>query len=130
MRLLLPLLLLLIAAAPAAAQTGASVVINEFCYDDYSTDDYEFVELYNTTNKAIDISGWILHSSDSNGPNNVFTIPKSTILKAGDYYVIGSPLVPNVDQVTSMATNIWQNSNEDLALWDLQKNVVDSVAYE
>ena len=44
-----------IAALPSLA--SAQVVINEFQYDDESTDDREFVELYNAGALAVDISG-------------------------------------------------------------------------
>ena len=52
---------------------GEKVVINEFSYDDSGTDDREFVELYNASNKDIDISGWKLESNDQVGANTGFT---------------------------------------------------------
>ena len=130
MRGFLPFFFLFLFALPLAAQSNAPVVINEFCYDDSSTDDYEYVELYNATNQDIDIGGWVLDASDPNGPNLRFTIPKGTKIRAGSFWVLGSPLVPNADQVVSPATNIWQNSNEDLALLDGNGKIIDAVTYE
>ncbi len=108
---------------------GDKVVINEFSYDDSGVDDFEFVELYNPTTKNIDISGWVLNSTDPFGPNKKFTVPASTTLNAGAWYVFGSAKVPNVNQVVG-TTNIWENSNESLILLDKDGNVVDSLIYE
>ena len=65
--------------APVAYGVMPRVVINEFSYDDSSTDDAEFVELYNASGVAVDISGWQLRASNTVGPpddNNAdYTIP-------------------------------------------------------
>ncbi|MCA8955927.1 MAG: lamin tail domain-containing protein [Planctomycetes bacterium] len=108
---------------------GDKVVINEFAYDDTSTDDREFVELYNPTSKAIDISGWRLEAYDPTTTNPAYVIPANTMLAPGAYYVLGSSLVPNVNQVVG-ATNLWENDTESILLIDLQGNVVDAVVYE
>lgn len=108
---------------------GAPVVINEFSYDDSGTDDREFVELYNSTKAAIDISGWKLDSADQVGPNKAFTIPANTKIAAGGFYVMGSALVPNVNQVVG-TTDIWENSQESLTLRDAQGKIVDTLVYE
>ena len=108
---------------------GAPVVINEFSYDDSGTDDREYVELYNATKASIDISGWKLDSADQVGPNTAFTIPANTKLAAGGFYVMGSALVPKVNQVVG-TTNIWENSQESLTLRDGKGKIVDTLVYE
>ncbi len=107
------------------------IVINEFAYDDTSTDDVEFVELYNADSVPVDISGWLLESGDLvSGDNNAdYTIPPGTVLQPGDYYVIGSGLVPNVDLVVG-ANNLFENDNEWIALKMPDGTVVDAIAYE
>ena len=84
------MLALLLASAFAPQGPGPStapVVINEFCYDDSSTDDKEFLELYNRTNAPIDISGWSIVGSDPSGANGPgVVIPASTILAPGGYW--------------------------------------------
>lgn len=114
-----------------APQGSNSVVINEFVYDDSGTDDREYVELYNPTKSDIDISGWVLESTDTATPDNNpdYTIPASTTLKAGAYYVIGSALVDNVDLVAG-TTNLWENSNESLTLRDGSGKIIDTLVYE
>ena len=108
---------------------GAPVVINEFSYDDSSTDDREFVELYNASKASIDISGWKLDSADSNGPNTAYTVPAKTMLAVGAFYVMGSAKVPNVTQVVG-TTNLWENSDESLTLRDAKGAIVDTLVYE
>ncbi|MGA1607558.1 MAG: lamin tail domain-containing protein, partial [Planctomycetota bacterium] len=113
-----PIRLSLLAACVAAAATPAfaqRVVINEFSYDDSSTDDLEFVELYNADSVAVDMSNWVLASQDPVGANASFTIPAGTVLAPGAFYVLGSGLVPNVSQIVGVS-NIWENSNETLEL--------------
>ncbi len=108
------------------------VVINELLTDEYGQD-AEFVELYNSGPDPVDISGWVLRASDEVAPpaddNPDYTIPASTILAAGDYYVIGSALVANVDLVVG-TTNLWENEREALQLMDQNGVVVDTVITE
>ncbi|MEZ5988854.1 MAG: lamin tail domain-containing protein [Planctomycetota bacterium] len=115
-------------------QGPAPVVINEFSYDDTSTDDYEFVEIYNTTKNTIDVSGWKLDGNDSSGGNPSYTIPANTRLGPGQFLVFGSTkmkgLVGNAIFVDIGATNLLENSNESMFLVDASNNVVDAVAYE
>lgn len=132
------MLALLLASAFAPQGPGPStapVVINEFGYDDTSTDDKEFLELYNRTNAPIDISGWSIVGSDPTGANGTpVVIPASTILAPGGYWVIAgstSTTVTTANQITTLAQNsLWENDNESLDLLDLSATVVDSVAWE
>ncbi len=129
---------LILALAPQGPWTGpgtsaAPVVINEFVYDNYpGTDDTEYVELYNRSNAAVDISGWLVEGADDatvpdNNPD--YLIPSGTILAPGQHYVLGSTLVPNVDQVVG-TTNLWENDNEAIVLRDANNVIIDSVSYE
>ncbi len=129
---------LLCAGAIALAQPR--VVVNEILYDDASTDDLEFVELYNAGDQPANITGWRLESGDQlTGDNNADYVIGDTdndgnpditvILQPGQFYVLGSSLVPNVNQVIG-ANNLFENDNEWAALRDADGNVVDAIAYE
>jgi hypothetical protein len=131
----------LLGVATLCAVSGAQVVINEIQYDDTGTDDREYVELYNKGTAAVDISGWILRSWDltpgtDNNPD--YVIPgavgsATTVIAPGGYYVMGSPLVANVNQVLvngAASTNLFENDIETTALVDGTNSVVDSVTYE
>lgn len=105
----------------------AAVIINEFMYDDSSTDDREFVELYNNGNVTESIGGWTLSGRDPTGANSSVTITAGTMLAPGAYYVIGQTGVLNVNQVV---TTTLENDNETLELSDGSGVLQDAVAYE
>ncbi len=71
--------------------TYAQVVISEIFYDSAETPEhnYEFVEIYNSGG-SIDIGGWILQDDSKE-----YTIPSSTILDSGAYFIINRALVSN-----------------------------------
>jgi regulation of enolase protein 1 (concanavalin A-like superfamily) len=59
------------------------VVINELMYDPISgNDDDQYIELYNRSTNAVNLSGWQLTDAVS------FTIPTNTLLAAGGYLVV------------------------------------------
>ena len=116
------------AALSLAPLASGQVVINEFQYDDTgTTDDREFVELYNAGGAGVDISGWTLGGQDASGANTTTTIPAGTILAPGAYWVVGNAAVQNVNQVA--AGGFLENDAETIEL----RNggvLVDAVVYE
>ncbi len=125
-------------AAPAAAQ----VVINEISNDRDNGDntgtsepDGEFVELYNAGSSAVDIGNWTVDSRDPFAPAPGYTIPIGTMLAPGDFYVIGSATVPNVDltplprPMTGLSTQdqgYWEDRNETFELRDASGSLQDA----
>lgn len=86
---------------------------------------YEFVELYNTSNTAVDISGWELWDPSKKA---WFTFPPSTILQPGAFAVVvndasgGSPppaTAPNLsfDAATGPGA-ILNNGGDNLVVYD------------
>ncbi len=119
--------------------SSEELVINEVDYDQPGTDTAEFVELRNVSAQPINLAGYYLLGINGGAlPATVYRrdhLP-SVILLPGQYFVIGSPLVPSVDFVVG-STNIWQNGAPDAIA--LVKNstdnpandqLVDSVSYE
>jgi len=106
----------------------AQVVINEFQYDDAGTDDREYIELFNSGTTAIDISGWRVTGADPEGLNAAVTIPASTTLAAGAFYVIGNAGVANVNQ--TVAAGFLENDNESIELYDATNALRDALIYE
>ena len=84
-----PLVLLsVVDQTPLGAQAGASVVISEFRTRGPLGGNDEFVELFNPTSAAVDISGWRIWGSNNAGTNSVrATIPASTTLGPGCYFL-------------------------------------------
>ena len=70
--------------APNAPRRIEDIVIHEIMYHPLSNDsDDEYVELYNRSAQAVDVSGWEL------GGGIEYRIPASTVISAGGYLVIG-----------------------------------------
>ncbi len=113
------------------ANARADVVINEFVYDDGSTDDREFVELYNNGLSPAGIGGWTLGGQDQVGPNSTVTITAGATINPGGFYVIGRTGVPNVNQIVTAAgaAGFWENDSETLELRNAGV-LQDAVVYE
>ncbi len=61
------------------------LVINEILYDRKDAAGPEFVELFNSTGRNFDLSGWEFGDASSSG---VVTLPQGTVSRAGDYLVL------------------------------------------
>jgi hypothetical protein len=124
----IPLFSLILGATIAQAQ----VVINEIAYDDGTADNLEFIELYNAGGSAVDISGWFIAGQDETGANFTpvvtYTIPASTSLAAGGYYVIGNASVSGVN--LTIPDNVIENDAEVTELRDASSALVDAFLYE
>ncbi len=122
-------LLLLICIMAMLSFVSSQVVINEFSYDDSSTDDEEFIELYNSSGSPVDISGWyvdLINGSDG-ASYGTWTVPASTTLAADDYYVMGESTCPNVD--LSITSPDLQNGPDALVLKNSSATIIDAVGY-
>ena len=111
--------------------TYNSVVINEINFksaDDYDTKDW--IELYNTTSAAINLSKWKI----SNGFDEYYTIPAGTIIPPYGYLVVCvNPnklfkFNPGLQNVVG-DLNIELEKTEKIQLYDLDKNLIDEVEY-
>ena len=105
----------------AAAGGADGLVINEVDSDTPSTDDAEFVELYNGGGESAGLDGTVLvlfnGNDDANGSYR--TIALSGAVPAGGYFVVcgtGSA-VANCDLEASPATGLLQNGPDAVALY-------------
>lgn len=123
--------LLTLAVLTACISTlRAEVVINEFQYDDTvgTTDDREFIELYNNGLAPVDISGWIIGGRSGTATNPSATIPAETTLGPGAFYVIGNLGVPNLN--LEVPTSFLGNEFNTIELTNSSAALVDAVLYE
>ncbi len=111
-----------------------SIVINEINYNSspiFNSDDW--VELYNRTDSAINISNWIFKDDDD---AHAFIIPEKTILNSASYIVfcndsmLFSSSFPEVKNYLGNLGFGFSGSGELLRLFDEQLNLIDSVHYE
>ena len=114
--LLLAILLLLLMSASqalaAAPIAPGDVVINEFVAN---SDDSEWVELHNTTNAPLDISGHYIDDI-ANGGGSPKAIPSGTIIPAHGYYVM-------------YFKNFLNNGGDDVRFLDTSQAILDDTTY-
>lgn len=80
-------------AAPVAQTVGnPKIVISAFRTRAGTSGTDEYVELFNADNVTVNISGWLLRSSNNSGSSIVLraTIPNGTSLLPGQYYLLVS----------------------------------------
>jgi len=117
-----------------AGTTSNVVVINEINYNsspDFDSDDW--IELFNRTGQAIDISGWVF-MDENLSPS--FVMNPGTILQSNSYLVICADLTlfqtryPAVINLSGTMNSGLSGSGEILFLYDTSGKLVDSLTYD
>jgi hypothetical protein len=111
------------------------IVINEVCFKQQKKKDSDdWIELHNSSSKAIDLSGWILKDGDE---DHEFVFPEGTSLKKSGYMVLSADLekfrmvYPDSSIVAIGNINFGlRNSGELLRLYDSEALLVDSLSYD
>lgn len=126
---------------------AGKVIINEVLYSETGTDNTantndEFIEVYNPTSSAVNLSGLklvdgnlITNDTDSAGGFN-YTFPSGTTLQPGQYAVLWIGSNNANTQATGAAFQAWlgqspklNNSGDDIWLYDSKNEIIDYVAY-
>ncbi|MCK4547909.1 MAG: lamin tail domain-containing protein [Candidatus Eisenbacteria sp.] len=82
-------LLCLPAQTQAAAHIADHVVISEVFYEMFPTDTDNFVELYNPTVSAVDLTGWSIVGLDGETGTEYVTVPLSGSIASEGFFLIG-----------------------------------------
>ncbi|MDG2122208.1 MAG: lamin tail domain-containing protein, partial [Verrucomicrobiales bacterium] len=107
----------------------ATIVINEIHYDeDIKSVQGEFIELYNNSDDAVDLSAWYFSSGID------FTFPDPTSIPPRSYLVVAqNPATVQTQFGYSDALGPWRgklsNDGETITLRDVSGNIVDKVDY-
>ena len=116
--------------APNRIARFGSALINELMYHDPVDGRYEYVELQNPSDAAIDLSGWKFRGIDFAFPEGTSLPPQGYLVVADDaeafaerYGAIGAPVLGDYGGSLN-------NGGERLALLDADDVVVDAVAYD
>ncbi len=120
----------------ASAPPGTTLLINEIDYDQPNIDSAEFVELYNPTASAINLSGYkiVFYNGALKASVDYLQIQLSGQVPAGGYFLIAAPGFKN-DAGASLisfadASNNIQNGDPDgVVLFDNTNTKIDSVSY-
>jgi|TARA_Y100000310_G_scaffold260095_1_gene268935 hypothetical protein len=112
----------------------SNIVINEINYhpaEDFDSGDW--VELYNSTSAAIDMSSWSLKDEDD---EHVFILAENTFLGADQYIVLCrdiisfSALFPQVENVVGDFDFGLSGGGELIRLFDSNRSLIDTVHYD
>lgn len=111
------------------------ITINEVYYTvKNNSDKSQWIELYNNSNTAIDMSGWKI--SASKDPNTGFLIPGGTIINPKDFFIFAAStdvmaslwgLTKNVIEYGDALT--YSQNGDDIHLFDTTSKEVDAVWY-
>ncbi len=125
-----------IEAAPADVASVSQLVINEIDYDQPGADDEEFVEIYNDGADSVSLDD--VQILGVNGDGTVYrreALPAVTV-DAGEFFVVGSSTVYNVDHIVSGTSWIQNGAPDAIALvWNPTTDpdndqIIDTVSYE
>jgi hypothetical protein len=144
-------------ATPGSSNSGEAVVdcdtagspgeilINEFLAnpgeltnpDGSSDDGYEWVELFNTRNRDVDVSGWRIEQAsvpDHWGERVRVTLPEGTVIPGGGHLLIAEWLVDipegvDVHVIPDEGSFAFGNSEDALRLSDCGGVPIDTVLY-
>ncbi len=110
---------------------GLTVHINEINYhsaDNYNTGDW--VEIFNRTSQAVDVSGWRLSTVKNN-----FSLKQNTVILPGDYLVICEDTLlfksyhPAVNNICGNLFYELDNKSDKISLYDHNGNLIHSIRY-
>jgi hypothetical protein len=102
---------------PASMGGGGNVVINEVDCDQPGADTQEFLELYGTPNMSLNGYAVVFFNGSNNLAYASFDLDGYT-LDANGFFVLGNPLVPNVDLTFDPGANgAMQNGADAVALF-------------
>lgn len=109
------------------------VVINEIMYRSQTNDlDLEYVELYNTLDQPVDLSGWRFKDGID------FTFPEGTAIDGNGYLLVCRNevflrtfynLSASIHSVGNFSPSKLSNAGEEIGLYDQDENRVDRVEY-
>ncbi|MEO6039198.1 MAG: lamin tail domain-containing protein [Saprospiraceae bacterium] len=111
----------------------AQIVITEIMYNppEAGTDSLEYIELYNNTGTAVNVSNWTFSQGFA------FTFPAGSSIGAGQYVTIAKSASAFQAAFGSAPTYVWDmggaltnSPGEDIALHDGNGSQIDSVDYK
>ncbi len=134
---LLSLVSLILLAWPGSpsGQALCSIVINEIMYDPH-VEETEWIEIFNASGSAVELSGWTLEDSDSTKPRLIADAP---VLLAADAYlcIVQDPSLfmttfPSASCSALKPLGAWprlNNSGDRIIIRDARGTVVDMVEF-
>ncbi len=120
------------AALVPDAATG-DVVINEFLFDALGSDaNKEFIELYNPTNRAIDLSGWSVQTQSAKKnfeDGNMIAAKGCFLIGLGSAFSPTPALRWASGSLNNTAGTLYIMKNQDFVTGDTDTDIIDRVVY-
>ncbi|KJH70534.1 lamin tail domain-containing protein [Aliterella atlantica] len=136
----------------AKSSLASQIIITEVLYHETgqgASGNDEFIEIYNTSSSAVNLSGWKLGNSNlianvkdstggitGNASSPAYIFPKDTVLRPKEYAVIWIGNNTPHHQADDAAWQIWlgqrpklNNDGDDIWLYDERSQIVDYIAY-
>jgi len=108
-----------------------NIVINEVFYDPNGSDGgYEWIELYNAGNEAINMFGWKIQKAGSEFENAyIFELLAPTI-HPGEYLLIGEEFVPDADITADLGFQNGGSCTDGIRLVSSDDSYFDTILYD
>jgi len=106
-----------------------NIVINEVLYDPDGADTgYEWIELYNNSNQAVNLQDWTIEKA---GPlfESIFTFPNIEI-EPNSFILIGEEFVSNTDLSTDLAFQNGGSETDGIRIVSFDGLYTDTVLYD
>ncbi len=109
-----------------------NVVINEVLYDPAGADTgYEWVEIYNAGEQAVNLSGWIIQKAGSQFELvYAFELFSGYSIAPHSYFLIGEEFVPNTDLTTDLAFQNGGTATDGIRIVSFNSQHTDTVLYD
>ncbi|MEI7801025.1 MAG: lamin tail domain-containing protein [Bacteroidota bacterium] len=131
--LALGVMILLFSFQKTVAQSSSPILITEINYNSDSTmNPGNWVELYNKSASAVDVSGWMVKNSLTIS----YTLPSGTQMNAGAYLVVYqdqvkfNALFPGVTNKVGPSNVDFSNTADNVQLFNAANNLMINVAYQ
>lgn len=107
----------------------ADIVINEIMIDPVGADEgYEWIELYNNSDEAVDLSGWKIQSAGTSFITN-YTI-SDYIISPYDFLLIAEEYVPNADLYANLSFQNGGSASDGIRIISHDLSYTDTFIYD
>jgi len=109
-----------------------NVVINEVLYDPVGSDGgYEWIELYNPTDTAVDLSIWKIEKAGSEFSTVLIFDPLSFhVIYPNSYFLIGEEFVPDADMTHDLGFQNGGSATDGIRLISADTLYTDTILYD
>jgi hypothetical protein len=128
---ILALCLVITKATPAAAQIGSGVLITEVMTASTSSASSEFVEIYNQSDAAVDVTGWKIQYSSATGSTITTKSTLSGAISSHGFVLVGSAVFQSEQNVTAdfdLSSGLSGTAGR-IRIVDSSEAIIDSLSY-